>query len=66
MIMNKERRIKSTNLGAQVYGSCERCGKHCSLHYKQQSKSIGGWITAGFGHVECLKKGKFKDAEVIE
>jgi hypothetical protein len=63
--MHKERRIKNTGLGVNWYGTCERCGKNCDTHYKQQTKSIGGWITAGFGHVECLKKGKFKDAEII-
>lgn len=61
---NGYRRIKNTGKGSDWYGDCERCGKKCSPHYKQQTKHSGGWSTAGFGHVDCLRTGEFSDAPV--
>ena len=65
---DREYRIKSTGLGAEHYGNCERCGKPCSCHYMQQSRKIGaknkGWTSAGFGHAECLRNGTWADAPI--
>ena len=59
---------KSTGHGMDRYGACERCGKHCALTYKQQFRKVGqvglSWSVAGFGHVECLRTGNWKDAPV--
>jgi hypothetical protein len=64
----KNYRIKSTGLGGDHYGACERCGKPCSEHFMQQSQKIGqrskGWASAGFGHVTCLRTGPWEDAPV--
>lgn len=60
-----ERRIKNTGKGHDWYGGCERCGKHCSTHYKQQLKTKGGWINSAYGHLECIQEGDYMDATVI-
>ena len=57
-------RIKNTGRGADWYGKCERCGKHCSTHYKQQRKISSGWLNSGYGHIDCLKKGDYINAYV--
>lgn len=57
-------RIKNTGRGADWYGKCERCGKPCATHYKQQRKITTGWLNAGFGHVECLRNGDYDAAPV--
>ncbi len=66
--IEREYRIKSTGMGMAYYGSCERCGKPCQITYKQQSKkanAVGNsWSSAGFGHVECLRNGRWADAKV--
>ena len=61
---NGDVRIKSTGRGADWYGNCERCGKHCATHYKQQRKHSQGWSISGFGHVECLRNGDWANAPV--
>lgn len=61
-----ERRIVSTGRGSDWYGNCERCGKHCGEHFKQQVKSEGGWTVGGFGHIHCLQTGKYINAPVVE
>lgn len=63
-----EYRIKSTGKGEDWYGRCERCGKPCSCHYKQQYRRKGqkspDWIDFGFGHAECLRYGDWEQAPV--
>jgi hypothetical protein len=79
-ILATERRIKSTGRGAEHFGSCERCGRHCSEHYVQQWRRqyritsgtrvghVGWtfWDSAGYGHVECLRGGAYADVPVVE
>lgn len=68
--MNYVYRIKSTGFGENRYGKCERCGKPCNLHYKQQRQKAESnsknWDTFGFGHIECLKNGNWANAEAFE
>ena len=61
-----DRRIVSTGKGADWYGNCERCGKYCSEHFKQQFKIDGGWGVAGFGHAKCLQTGAYKNTQIVE
>lgn len=67
-VMPREYRIKSTGMGQLYYGNCERCGKPCQMTYKQQSRKVGAtdnnWLSAGFGHIECLRNGNWADAPV--
>lgn len=52
------------------FGACERCGKACNSHYKQMwrpaNQQRNGWYLSGFGHLECLRVGRYADAAVIE
>jgi len=65
-----EYRIKACDGTTGQYGNCERCGKRCEPHYKQQWRKIGqkssGWIDVGFGHIECLQNLDWKNAPVVE
>ena len=68
--MANEYRIKQCARAGDEYGNCERCGKPCNPHYKQQYRKIGqlraGWIAAGYGHVDCLRNLKWENAEVVD
>jgi hypothetical protein len=68
--MDKEYRIATCSRDASEYGNCERCGKRCSPHYKQQWRKLDatnrGWVDCGFGHIECLRNGPWKGAPVID
>lgn len=52
------------------YGACERCGKRCIPHYAQQWRNHGtgstGWVSAGFGHVDCLRNAPWDSCSVVE
>lgn len=65
--MINEYRIKSTGEGQARYGSCERCGKHCSETFMQQLRkpSAVGWVSSGFGHLQCLKTNNWVNAPVV-
>lgn len=51
-----ERRIVTTGKGSDWFGKCDQCGKHCSEHYKCQTKHGSGWTNGAYGHKECLEK----------
>lgn len=64
--INGDVRIKATGRGPEWYGKCERCGKPCVHHYKQQRKISTGWLNAGYGHIACLRNGDYVNAPVVE
>jgi hypothetical protein len=68
--MEKEYRIKLCSRDQSEYGNCERCGKRCVPHYKQQWRRKGvkntGWTNCGYGHTECLRNGSWENAAVVD
>ena len=67
---DKEYRIKECERReADFYGDCERCGRRCVPHYKQQyRKTTGltkGWSNCGYGHIHCLRNGNWQQAPVV-
>lgn len=64
-------RIKICSGSVGQYGNCERCGKKCEPHYKQQlqkatTKKPQNWTDYGYGHIHCLRNGAWANAEVVE
>lgn len=63
------RQIKYAGDGNR-FGTCERCGKACHTHYKQMwrpaNQQRNGWYLSGFGHLECLRVGRYADVPVVE
>lgn len=57
--------IKNTGKGYEWFGLCEVCHKRCDNHFQQCKKNNSGGNSIGkFGHVDCLKEGKWINSAV--